>query len=414
MRILVVNTFSYIEINNELTHNNSNLNIKYGLSSEFEKKWETIERMKIMKNERSQSVCDKKNAMMKAQGNHKGDYEVKEKLKNLTKDFVFSQNNTKNTSNNVLNRLENLKQHHIFNCSEKNSETKENTEDFLREEKLANKSKISQEESIFEFFARTENEIEKMRMKLKGINSHETVNNYNINHIQSGNTSISNNNHIYTNSIIINNNNNNDICNKNFSNILNRNVEVLETNKVKRPTPSFLKPIEINRSEYSEKTQVNEEDATCDNLIILSNNNNNKMNNDFSTYSSKKIVNKIQNIYDAINNKKKDVNLPQNSKLLSLLNRTGESSLNIFSKNDDKSTKSHIDLNKFEINCNNYIHNSNSTNSTNRFKKKLENYEKEGFNNKRDRIYHKNNFDEWFNKICNVSNKKITNNFDKK
>jgi len=408
----VVNIFSYLEINNELTHNNSNLNVKYGLSSEFEKKWETIERMKIMKNERSQSVCDKKNAMMKAQGNQKSENDscqVKDKLKNLTKEFVISQNNTKITSNNVLNRLENLKQHHIFNYSEKNSETKENTEDFLREDKQVNKSKISQEESIFEFFARTENEIEKMRMKLKGINSHETVNNYNINNIQSGNTSISNNNHIYTNSIIINNNNNNEIYNKNFSSILNRNVEILDKNKVKRETPSFLKPIEINRSEYSEKTQVKEEDATCDNLIILSNNNN-KANNDFSSFSSKKIVNKIQNIYDAINNKKKDMNLPQNSKLLSLLNRTGESSLNIFSKNEDNSTKSHQDLNKFEINCNNHFH---SSNNTNRIKKKLEDYEKEGFNNKRDRIYHKNNFDDLFNKICNVGNKKITNNFDK-
>jgi hypothetical protein len=404
----------YLEINNELTHNSSNLNVKYGLSSDFEKKWETIERMKIMKNERSQSVSDKKNAIFKAHGSQKREnesYQVNDKLKNLSKEFVINQNNQKNTTNNVLNRLENLKQHHIFSYSEKNSETKENTEDFLREEKPANKSRISQEESIFEFFSRTENEIEKMRSKLKGINSQETLNNYSINHIQSGNTSISNNNHIYTNSIIINNNNNHEICNKNFSSILNRNVEILETNKVKRDTPSFLKPIEINRSEYSEKTLLKEEDATCGNLIILSNNNN-KTNNDFSTFSSKKIVSKIQNIYDAINNKKKDINLPQNSKLLSLLNRTGENASNFFSKNDEKNTKSHLDLNKFESNSKNkHFH---SSNSTNRFKKKLEDYENEGFSNKRDRTYYKNNFDDLFNKICSVGNKKITNNFDKK
>lgn len=370
--------------------------------------------MKIMKNERSQSFSDKKHSLLKHQDIRKSENEnssAKDKFKNLGKEFVLSNNNIKSTTNNVLNRLENLKQHHIFNYSEKNSETKENSEDFMREDKQVNKSKISQEESIFEFFARTENEIEKMRLKLKGINSHEANNNYNINHIQSGNTSISNNNHIYTNSIIINNNN--DIYNKNFSSILNRNVEILETNKAKRDAPSFLRPIEMNKSEYSEKTQLKDEDATCDNLIILSNNNN-KVNIDYSSFSSKKIVNKIQNIYDAINNKKKDINLPQNSKLLSLLNRNGESTINMFLGNDEKSSKSsYTDFNKFEPNIINHNNNANILQS-NKFKKKLEDFEKEGFNNKRDRLYNKNNFDDLFNKVCNVGNNKFTKNFDKK
>ena len=340
--------------------------------------------MKIAKNERSLSVNENKKSIT---CKNTFENEAKEKIINHEKASMAAKNNI---HNNVINRLQNLKQQQKIYCySEKNSDTKENSMDIIKEEKLMNRSKMSNEESIFEFFSRTENEIDNLRMKLKTNNIDSTNYEYN----QSNNNNISNNNHIYTNSIIINNNNNN--FNKNYPNMFNKNVEILDSNKVKRDTPSFLKPIELNKSDLSMKIKNNEDDNTCDNLIILSNN----MKNECVSYTSKRIVNKIQNLYDTINNTKKEYNISQNSKLMNLLNKNPDNTINFYLRNDNDKSKLTIPENNKLIPLN-----SLDSNSSTKFRKKIE---EESLHSKINKIHTKNNFEGFISKMpTKTTNKK--------
>ena len=384
---------NYLDINNDMSYHHTNSNAKFTLSSDFEKKWETIERMKIAKNERSLSLNDNKQSFTTKVSNTIKSTIDNDLMKDKTKARDQQSIGQISKNNNMTNKLHNIKQqqHHKILChSEKNSDTKETSEELLsvKEEKQMNKSKLSNEESIFDFFSRTENEIENLRMKLKSSHNQIICNNHN----QSNNHNISNNNHIYTNSIIINNNNSSNF-NKNYPNLFNKNIEILDSNKSKRDAPSFLKPIEINKSDLSSKTgnKTNIDDTTCDNLIIISNENKNEC----IPHSSKRIVNKIQNLYDSINNKKKEFTIPPNSKLMTLLNKNPDSTINLYLRNENEKNIKNIPETIKSIGIN-----SVKSNSSNKFIQKIE--DESIFSNK---IHSKNNFEEFYNKIS--SNKKF-------
>src|SRR5690606_15999944 len=91
---------------------------KYTLTSDFEKKWQQIERLKIAKNERSLSLTEQRRQNKEKT---KEFYKVSTSKTTLNEQFKYmSMASTKSPQSSIANRLQNMKQGHIFSFSEKN------------------------------------------------------------------------------------------------------------------------------------------------------------------------------------------------------------------------------------------------------------------------------------------------------